>query len=92
MVERVYKALLSGASAEEVLTDIEGMPSEQREMLFCMLSGIRNELAVNCLERAIEVDRVLGAKGLPAKAAESRGERSAQPAARSTARARKSPA
>ncbi len=61
MVERVYKALLAGASAEEVLPEIGQMPCEQREMLFCMLSGIRNELAVNCVERAVEVDRVLGA-------------------------------
>ena len=59
MVDGIYKALLSGAAARDVQSQIESLSEGQHELLLCMLSGIRNELATNCIERAQEVDHVL---------------------------------
>ena len=59
MVDRIYRAVLAGASAAEVQPQIDGLPEDTRELLLCMLSGIRNELASTCIDRACEVDRIL---------------------------------
>jgi hypothetical protein len=63
MVEVIYKALLSGTPADDIQPLVAGLTDDERDMLLCMLSGIRNELEANCVERAHEVDRVLFSNG-----------------------------
>ena len=59
MVETIYRSLLAGANATQVQVDIEALAPDERAMLLCLLSGIRSELRANCVDRAVEVDRVL---------------------------------
>ena len=63
MVEFIYRALLSGTPADDVQALVAGLADDDRDMLLCMLSGIRNELEANCIERAHEVDRLLRSNG-----------------------------
>lgn len=66
MIDRVYEALLAGMTADQAQEEIARLRREERELLLCMLSGIRNELASNCMERAHEVDRLLAMNGYDA--------------------------
>ena len=67
MLHGIYTGLLAGAAAEEVQTAIDRLPSDQRELLFTMLSGIMRELWNTCIDRAIEVDRVLIVNGFASR-------------------------
>jgi hypothetical protein len=59
MVEVLYKNLLAGVGAEQVRSDIRLLCEEQRQLLFCVLSGALAELKRTCVDHAVEVGRVL---------------------------------
>ena len=55
----VFEAVMAGASAETVRSQIDDLPCEERELLFSALYGVRDDVAVECRARATEIDRLL---------------------------------
>ena len=59
----ILDALMGGSSLQSIQTSIEELSTKDRRELLCTFCCLRDEIADNCLERAVEVDLVLASNG-----------------------------
>ena len=58
-VKAIVDAILSGESATKVLASVDELKDEEMKALLLNLRAIRDEVANNCIERALEIDMLL---------------------------------
>jgi hypothetical protein len=59
VVKAIVDAILSGESAAAVAASIHELQEEEKKSLVLTLREIRDDVASNCIQRALEIDALL---------------------------------